>query len=52
MTCYRNDRNGRGGGVLIASKPGLVVTHLPELQGDCEIVWVKGGVPTVFIFIK
>ena len=41
MTCYRNDRKSRGGGVLIAAKPGLVITPLPDIQSDCEIVWVK-----------
>ncbi|CAL4136442.1 unnamed protein product, partial [Meganyctiphanes norvegica] len=41
MTCYRNNRDSRGGGVLIATKPGLVVTPVPKLQSQCEITSVK-----------
>ena len=42
MTVLRKDRptdKGKGGGVLIATKPGLVIKPRPDLDADCEIVW-------------
>ena len=44
MTVIRKDRQidgGRGGGVLIATKPGLIVKHRPDLDTDCEIAWIQ-----------
>ena len=42
MTLYRKDRTtDNHGGVMIATKPGLVVTPANELNADCEIVWIK-----------
>ena len=44
MTVIRKDRStdeGKGGGVFIATKPGLVVQPRPDLDIDCEIVWAQ-----------
>ena len=44
MTVVRKDRptdGGRGGGVLIATKPGLIAKHRPDLDTDCEITWIQ-----------
>ena len=42
MTLHRKDRvDGTHGGVLIATKPGLVVTPANELNADAEILWIK-----------
>jgi len=44
MTVFRKDRptdSGKGGGVIIATKPGLCVKHRPDLDTDCEIIWVQ-----------
>lgn len=38
---YRKDRNRHGGGVLLAVKNTLDSYHVPELQEDCELIWVK-----------
>ena len=40
---HRKDRNKDGGGVLIALKGDLFMnsTRVPELETDCEILWVK-----------
>ena len=38
---FRRDRNREGGGVLIATAEDLVCTRVPELETDCEIVWVR-----------
>ncbi|CAG2235098.1 unnamed protein product [Mytilus edulis] len=38
---YRNDRNLKGGGVLIAIKNDHLSTPVPELHTNCEIVWAK-----------
>ena len=43
-TIYRKDRTfgqGKGGGVLIATKNDLIATHRADLDGDCEMVWVS-----------
>lgn len=40
-TIYRNDRNMKGGGVLIAINHDHLNTPVPELQTNCEIVWAK-----------
>ena len=53
MTMYRKDRqDGDHGGVLIATKPGLVVTPADELSADAEIIWIKAqiqGCRTLYI---
>ena len=41
MSCFRQDRDGRGGGVLIAVKTDFIVQPIEELQTNCEILWVK-----------
>ncbi|CAC5416947.1 unnamed protein product [Mytilus coruscus] len=38
---YRNDRNMKGGGVLIAINNDQLSTPVPELQTNFEIVWAK-----------
>ena len=48
MTVLRKDRRteeGKGGGVLIAAKPGLVIQPRPDLDTDCEIVWGQLQLP-------
>ncbi|KAK3870887.1 hypothetical protein Pcinc_023913 [Petrolisthes cinctipes] len=42
MTLHRKDRiDDKHGGVLIATKPGLVATPATELNADSEIIWTK-----------
>jgi len=44
MTVVRKDRStdaGRGGGVLIDTKRELTVNPRPDLDTDCEIVWIQ-----------
>ena len=42
MTLHRKDRqDGNHGGVLIATKPGLVATPANELNVNSEIIWIK-----------
>lgn len=38
---YRQDRQSKGGGVLIAVNNKLLSSPVPELQTDCEITWAK-----------
>lgn len=38
---YRRDRRRDGGGVMIAVSSDLVCTRAPELETDCEMVWVR-----------
>ncbi|KAJ8042793.1 RNA-directed DNA polymerase from mobile element jockey [Holothuria leucospilota] len=42
-TVFRKDRNyGQSkGGVLIATKNDLLATYRPDLDSDCEVVWVS-----------
>ncbi|CAC5423879.1 unnamed protein product [Mytilus coruscus] len=40
-TIYRNDRNMKGGGVLIAINNDHLSIPVSELQTNCEIVWAK-----------
>lgn len=42
MTIHRKDReDGNHGGVLIATKPGLVATPASELDANSELIWTK-----------
>ena len=44
MTVQRRDRptnSGKGGGVLIATRPELTVKPRPDLDTDCEITWIQ-----------
>src|SRR5437870_144741 len=42
MTIFRKDRtSGRGGGVFIAVSDKYIASHQPELDTDCEILWIK-----------
>ena len=38
---YRKDRNRHGSGVLLAVRTSLDSHEVPELQEDCEMIWVK-----------
>ena len=39
---FRKDRqNRKGGGVLLAVKKGINCDRVPELENNCECVWVK-----------
>ena len=38
---YRKDRSRAGGGVLIAVREDLQSTTVPELDTNCEMVWIK-----------
>ena len=53
MTLHRKDRvDGNHGGVMIATKPGLVATPANELDADSEILWTKiqtQGCRTLFV---
>ncbi len=53
MTIHRKDRkDGNHGGVLIATKPGLVATPAFDIDVDAEILWIKlqiQGCRTLFI---
>ena len=37
---YRKDRDNGGGGVITAVRSNLISTPCPELDADCEIIWV------------
>lgn len=42
LQIFRRDRvSGPGGGVFIAVSNKFVVSHQPDLETDCEILWIK-----------
>ena len=40
-TVVRKDRDDAHGGVLIAVRNDIIYTHAPDLDTDCEIIWIQ-----------
>ena len=45
-TVFRKDRNRHGGGVLLLIRDSLNASLRPDLDGQCEVLWVS--IPTKF----
>ena len=42
MNIFRKDREGsKGGGVFIAVSDKYIVSHQPQLETECELLWIK-----------
>ena len=35
---FRKDRNCKGGGVLLAARNGLAISHGPDLEAECKLL--------------
>ena len=40
FTVFRKDPNRKGGGVLLAARPGIAISHRPDLETECELLWL------------